>query len=296
MRERFKCEMPSSTIDGQSRIDCIRQNLLSTVAAVSGWKQFSWVGCSTVSIPVWSTMRADPLHSSGAKRRHRCWKSFASHLFCFIPAVSSWVSQVAIWNEWFQSGRAQWARVRCTLGKEERGQPTILCTQTVISHKDDPSERESERCCMSHRTDFFFFIFGFDLFSPLFIDLVFPCRAWALHRADAMTLVVLRKCRDTQWPQEAETQKVHRVENTDTARRTPAFWMIVEMFMKSKREKQKHGIKSALRARTAGLNEERLTCSVYRKASWERWKLSDVLTFPKLCIKALHFKTNKALT
>lgn len=109
MKKKFKSEMLSSIIDVQCRTDQVQQNLLSTLALVSGWKGVFLVGRSAVSMPVWSTMRADPMHSSEAKAAGQMLKD-VSHVFSFIQLVTGWVNQMATWNEWFQSGRAHWAR------------------------------------------------------------------------------------------------------------------------------------------------------------------------------------------
>ncbi len=61
------------------------------------------MGCSTVLTPEaqWELIRCT---GAGPAPPHRCSKSFVSHLFCFIPAVSGWVSQTVIWIQWLHSG------------------------------------------------------------------------------------------------------------------------------------------------------------------------------------------------
>lgn len=63
-------------------------------------------------------------------------------------------------------------------GKREKhlDNPRSFGFEPSLSHKVEPSETETEH---SHTVAVFFF---FDLFSPLFIDLVFPSRVQTLHR------------------------------------------------------------------------------------------------------------------
>lgn len=133
--------MPSSTIDSQYRIDGIQQNLLSTVAAVSGWKQFSLSGPLSSFSP------------SEAQRElslctHRTGEAVCQPPFSVSsPAASGWVSWVAVWNEWFQSGWAQWARWSALWEKREAsGRPAVLCVRATVSRKVDPSETEQSHC------------------------------------------------------------------------------------------------------------------------------------------------------
>lgn len=133
----------------------MQPNLLSTVAAVSGWKQSSWVGCSTVSAAVWSTARAET----------QTLKVICQPSFLFHPAVSRWVSRVVFSNEWFQSGWAQRARWDALWEKREAsGQPTILWDRAIISHKVEPSETEhSLTVCHVFLLFFFFFALIFSV-------------------------------------------------------------------------------------------------------------------------------------
>lgn len=126
MKKKFKSEMLSSIIDGQCETDQVQQNLLSTLAAVSGWKGVFLVGRSAVSMPVWSTMRADPMHSSEAKAAGQTLKD-VSHVFSFIQLVSGWVNQMATCG-FRVDGLIERGEMKI---RRDTDQPTILCTHAM---------------------------------------------------------------------------------------------------------------------------------------------------------------------
>lgn len=191
--------MPSSTIDGQHRIDWI-QHLLSTLAAVRGWKQFSTVGCSTVCMPVWSTMRAALVRGKAVTQMLKviCQPSFLFH-------PQRWGVEWWFKMSGFRVDRGRWARWDALWEKREAsGQPTILWVRAIIKPQSWAKwngNRTQSYCCS------FFFLFSLICSVRYLLIWFFPVEFRLCTGADAMTLklVVIRKCKDTQWPQEAET-------------------------------------------------------------------------------------------
>lgn len=129
--------MPSSTIDGQWRTDWIQQNLLSTAAAVSGWKQFS-SGGSTVDACQRELIRcAHQSHDADAE----------SHLSAILSVPSPrWVAELV--ECWFEvsgfgvdglSGQGEMHS-----GKRATARTTVVCIRATASHRVEPSETQAE--------------------------------------------------------------------------------------------------------------------------------------------------------
>lgn len=142
--------MSSSTIDGQRRIDWIQQNLLSTVAAVSGWTQFSSV-----------CLKHDESWSAALARPQSDDTDAESHLSAVFPVSSPWwVAELVEW--WFEmsgfrSGWAQRARWDALWEKSNR----TTHNRPHPSHREPQgwpkwnSTRTQSPCCLSRWTDCF---------------------------------------------------------------------------------------------------------------------------------------------
>lgn len=198
--------MPSSTIDGQYRIDWIRHNLLSTVAAVSGWKQFLLSGLlnsSNVCLKHHESWSAALIRGKATTQILKviCQPSFPSN-------PPRWAVEFAEW--WFRMSGfrvdgGQWARWDALWEKER----SIWTTHDPLgsSHRKPQSWNRTQSYCMSRWTVFLSLICSARCLLICFFPLEFRL---CTDRADAMTFWSLRLLGSAgihiEWPQEWRAQ------------------------------------------------------------------------------------------
>lgn len=178
-------------------------------------------------------MRADPLHWSGSGRRHGCWESLISHLFCFNPAASGPVkpSDDFKWvvPEWMVS----LSDSRCTLGKDR----SIWTTHNPLGSSQCKPQNRLEwnrnrtQSVTFYRFSFFFFLWSFSVCYLLI--LVHPGRIWDFTQGwcnDFLKLAAISRAGIHGDSGKLNDKKLHSVERTNTDARIPALWMSVETF------------------------------------------------------------------
>lgn len=154
---------------------------------------------------VQSTTRAHPLHEATTQ----ILKVILQPSFLFHP--QRWVVHLVVW--WFENGfRVDGLNEQGVMhsGGEKRSNCTTrnpLCSshykpQSWLKWNTTVTERHVGQISL------FFSLFCFDRVT------LFPGTVQTLHTADAMTFFfffkLLGSAGETQWPQEAERQKVHR--------------------------------------------------------------------------------------